>query len=137
MKKDHEKSTPTSSKREKTPESKLVIPTLYLNENIPIRLTTLLASFGINAVHTIAAGNQGVSDEAQLLYAATNNYILLTHNRRHFRQLHDHWLESGRTHSGIIVTRPSEPERLAHRLKRFFEEVYPTIQPPFCVSPPP
>lgn len=137
MKKDHEKLTPTSSKKEKAQESRPAIPTLYLNENIPIRLIALLAPLGISALHTVAVGNQGISDEDQLLYAASHSYILLTHNRRHFRQLHDQWLESGRAHSGIIVTRPSEPERLAVRLRRFFEEVYPAIQPPFCVPPPP
>ena len=38
-------------------------------------------------------------------------------------------------HSGIIVTRPSEPELLAVRLKRFFDEMYPNIAAPFCVAP--
>lgn len=55
---------------------------MYLNENVPLRLTAVLASLGISAVHTILAGNQGVSDEAQLEYAARHNFILLTHQSK-------------------------------------------------------
>ena len=57
--------------------------TLYLNENVAIRLVALLSQRGIEAVHTLNVGNRGVSDEAQLEYAAKQGYILLTHNRRH------------------------------------------------------
>ncbi|HEX5167040.1 MAG TPA: DUF5615 family PIN-like protein, partial [Thermomicrobiales bacterium] len=48
-------------------------------------------------------------DEDQLLYAATTNRILLTHNRRDLRLLHDAWHRWGRAwsvqhqHAGILV----------------------------------
>lgn len=111
-------------------------PTLYLNENIDIRLVDLLSSRGVRAIHTIHAGNQSVSDEFQLKYAAENNYVVLTHNRWDFRKLHEAWLKRGRRHSGIIVIGNGEPEVLAVRIQRFLQEKYPHLQPSFCESPP-
>ena len=110
--------------------------TLYLNENVAVGLVALLSQRGIRAVHTLNVGNRGVSDEAQLEYAASLGYILLTHNRRHFRRLHNVWVGSGKKHAGIIVVGYAEPERLAERVRLFFEQVYPTATPPFCISPP-
>ncbi len=112
------------------------VRTLYLNENVAVRLVTLLSQQEIQAVHTLSVGNRGVSDEVQLEYAASRGYILLTHNRRHFRRLHNIWIQHGRKHAGIIVVSYAEPERLAERIRLFFEKVYPTTAPPFCLSPP-
>lgn len=112
------------------------VPPLYLNENIPLRLTELLSQYGIYAIHTINVGNQGVSDEFQMEFAANNGYILVTHNRRDFRRLHKIWMKRGRFHKGIIVISHDEPEILAIRIRLFFEKVYFKIKSPFCMSPP-
>ena len=112
------------------------VSTLYLNENVAVRLVTLLSQRGIQAVHTLSVGNKGASDEVQLEYAASQGYILLTHNRRHFRRLHNVWIEKGKDHAGMIVVSYAEPERLAERIRLFFEKIYPTATPPFCISPP-
>jgi len=112
------------------------IPALYLNENIPIRLVHVLSLDGIEAVHTVEAGNRGATDQFQLEYAASIGCILVTHNRRDFRQLHAEWIQEKRSHCGILVMDHDEPEYLAERIGRFFEGVYPTLTPPFCVSPP-
>ena len=112
------------------------LPSLYLNENIPIRLIDILRLNGIKAVHTISVSNQGASDESQLKYATQQKYILVSHNRKDFRRLHTNWMQKGRFHHGIIVMRHGEPEYLAERIIRFFDEVYSSLIPPFCVSPP-
>lgn len=112
------------------------LPILYLNENIPMRLVDILTLNGINAFHTISIGNQGASDEFQLEYATQQKYILVSHNRRDFRRLHTRWLRENRFHYGIIVVRHGEPEYLAERILRFFAEIYSSLIPPFCVSPP-
>lgn len=114
-----------------------LLPNLYLNENIPLRLTKLLsASCGITAIHTYDAKNQRATDEFQLQYAADKHYVLVTHNRRHFSKLHKQWIQKGKSHAGIIVIGCGEPEDLAERLRRFFKEIYPNLTPPFCESPP-
>ncbi len=76
------------------------------------------------------------TDEQQLDYAAKNGYILLSHNKRHFQTLHKDWMAKQKTHSGIVVISFAEPERLAVRVKVFFEEMHPNLKIPFCVSPP-
>ena len=111
-------------------------PILYLNENIPVRLVDILSSMGIPSVHTVYVGNQGVSDETQLEYASDNGYIMVTHNRYDFRLLHKRWIRQGKVHSGILVMSHGEPEYLAYRLDRFFDEIYPFVKRPFCLVPP-
>lgn len=117
-------------------DNKSLLPTLYLNENIPIRLIELLHSVNIEAIHTKTVNNNQASDEFQLLYATKHNYVLVSHNRRHFRRLHKQWMIEGKSHSGILVIGCGSPEYIADRIKRFFEQMYPTISTSFCESPP-
>lgn len=112
-------------------------PKLYLNENIPFHLVELLASYGITAIHTLDVNNKGTSDEFQLQYAVDRGYIMITHNRRDFRQLHAQWIQAGKFHYGILVMGHGEPTYLASRIKRFFDYHFTSIRPPFCDSPPP
>jgi hypothetical protein len=43
------------------------------------------------------------SDEEQLLYAASQQRALVTHNIKHFPGVHATWVEAGRGHWGIII----------------------------------
>ena len=110
---------------------------LYLNENIALRLVELLQSKGFKAIHTLDVGNRGISDEAQLEYAAARQYVLLTHNRADFRRLHRVWTDQGKQHAGIVIIKHELPERVSARVHLFFERVYPSVKLPFCLSPPP
>jgi len=111
-------------------------PTLYLNENVALRSIELLGQLGIKAIHTLRVGNKGIYDEPQLEYAASHRYILVTHNKKHFKRLHQRWLAMNKEHPGIIIMSQSEPERNVKRIRLFFDKVYPLIQPPFCLAPP-
>ncbi len=113
-----------------------MFPTLYLNENINIALINELSRFGIKAIHTIRVGNRSISDESQLKYATKNNYIVLTHNRWDFRKLHEEWLKKNKYHPGIIGIGPGETQYLVKRIKKFLEEIYPSLTPPFYAVPP-
>jgi len=110
-------------------------PRFYLNENVPIRLVHLLSVDGIEALHTADVGNRGVSDQAQLEYATELGCILVSHNRKHFRQLHARWLQEKRFHHGILVMDHEAPEDIAQRIRHFVKDMYPTLTPPFCESP--
>jgi len=111
-------------------------PKLYLNENIDVRLVALLSNLGIEAIHTLRVNNGGANDESQLQYAAENGYILVTHNRRHFRTLHKKWRRESKFHPGILIMGEAKPEYLATRINKFIENDYFNLTPPFCVSPP-
>lgn len=111
-------------------------PIFYLNENIAIRVVDLLAQKGIPSVHTVLANNRRFTDEQQLQFAARNEYVLVTHNRRDFRRLHYKWMSEDKKHSGILLITYALPEEICERIYRFFRDVYPTVSSPFCLSPP-
>ena len=74
----------------------------YTNENIPAQVVAELRRLGHDVVTSLDTGkaNSAVPDNEVLAFAAAEDRILLTHNRRHFLRLHQ-----GRTadHAGIVV----------------------------------
>lgn len=51
----------------------------------------------------------GVDDEQQLLYAASRDRVIICHNGKHFRRLHQLFRQQGRPHGGIIVLPQDSP----------------------------
>jgi len=92
---------------------------LYLDEDVPVLLASLLRSHGFDVETAVEAGMLACSDEDHLEYATQNKRVLVTHNRRHFEQLQHTRLETNRRHYGIVLARrrPTEYE-LAKRLYR-------------------
>src|SRR5687767_10664513 len=78
---------------------------VYLDRHIMTRLAEDLASRGYDCLTTQQAGKDTASDEEQLAFAANNARAILTYNIRDFAPLHDQWLDTGREHAGIIVSR--------------------------------
>lgn len=74
---------------------------LYADENFPLPSVDALTQLGHDALNSQAAGKAGMSvpDDEVLSFAAAENRILLTLNRRHFIRLH----REMPVHSGIIV----------------------------------
>ncbi len=89
---------------------------LYLDENMPIVLASLIQARGFFATTAHAEGLLGADDSSQLYYAATHGYCLVTHNRRHFVQLDNDILNSGQIHSGIIIAFVRNVHTLENRL---------------------
>ncbi len=83
-------------------------PPLYLDECVDCGLVEALRKRGF-AVHT-ALGNAmtELSDERQLTYAAARGWMILTHNARDFRRLHNALRERGEEHGGIAIL-PARP----------------------------
>lgn len=113
-----------------------IFPILYLNENIQVSVVNKLTNLNFTAIHTYDVNNTGATDEFQLQYATVNKYILVSYNRNHYRRLHNEWQNSGRSHYGIIVLSPADPEYVAYRIKLFFEQKYSSLVIPFCEVPP-
>jgi uncharacterized protein with PIN domain len=74
----------------------------YTNENIPLQVAMELRRLGHDVVTSVDAGkaNSAVPDPEVLAFAAAEDRILLTHNRRHSLRLHQHRKES---HAGIVL----------------------------------
>jgi hypothetical protein len=81
----------------------------YLDHCFPQLATGELASKGHDAVTSRERGRSRARDDDQLLYAAIERRILLTHNWKDFRLLHDAWRRWMRhfsmlhAHAGILV----------------------------------
>ena len=75
---------------------------LYANENFPLPCVEELRLLGHDVLTSSESGraNQAISDEQVLAFAATQQRVLITHNRRHFLKLHE---QTSATHAGIIV----------------------------------
>lgn len=73
----------------------------YADENFPLPVVEQLRELGHNVLTTSESGNAGqkIPDEEVLSFAAENNRILLTLNRKHFIRLHS----EQPIHAGIIV----------------------------------
>jgi hypothetical protein len=88
-------------------------PLLYLDEDVSVVLAAILAARGFGVVTARDAGQLGRSDSEQLAFGAAAGRVLLTHNRVDFERLHREWLETGRSHAGIIIARRRLPRDLA------------------------
>jgi hypothetical protein len=81
---------------------------LYLDEDSMNRALLLaLRQRNIDVITVNEVQTQGLTDEAQLLWASTNGRAICTYNVRDFSQLHQQFLSSGRSHAGIILMRQS------------------------------
>ena len=76
----------------------------YLDEDIDIALERALTNRGVDVISTLQAGNNGNTDEEQLIFANNENRIIITHNVRDFVILDKKFLNDDRIHHGIIVT---------------------------------
>jgi hypothetical protein len=65
--------------------------TLYLDEDIPLAVASLLSTAGHPTRTTVAGGRLGKWDAEQLLYATEQGWAIVTHNRRDYRALHEGW----------------------------------------------
>jgi hypothetical protein len=93
-------------------------PTLYCDEDVSVVFAAMLRARGFTVTTTRDSGRLGRSDEEQLAFAAEVGHVLLTHNRVDFERLHQRWLESGRSHAGIIIAHRRLPAELAGRVGR-------------------
>ena len=74
----------------------------YSNENIAMQVVTELRRLGHDLLTSLEAGNANLSvpDKEVLAFASSRQRILITHNRRHFLQLH---LSRSASHCGIVL----------------------------------
>lgn len=92
------------------------IPTVYLDECVNLSTARFLRDRGASIIRAQEVGMTAVSDEAQVRYATTKGWLLLTNNVQDFIHLHTRFRATNQAHSGIItVPFTAVPERLAIR----------------------
>jgi hypothetical protein len=88
---------------------------LYADENFPLPAVQALRRPGHDVLTAADAGQagQGIADLAVLRLAHVLGRAVLTHNRKHFRNLH----KAGHAHSGLILcTQDPDSAALATRI---------------------
>lgn len=58
---------------------------------------------GIDVLTVSEARNKGLSDEAQLDFACTEQRVVYSANIRDFQRIHTEYMQAGKEHAGIIL----------------------------------
>lgn len=86
-------------------------PRLYVDEDPHQNLAINLRSLGQDAISTREAGNKGLSDARQPVFATEQNRAIITCNAKHFELLHEALVlwwrrfgsSGGAPHAGILI----------------------------------
>ncbi|MGE3074848.1 MAG: DUF5615 family PIN-like protein [Dehalococcoidia bacterium] len=80
---------------------------IYLDEDSDAHgLADGLRAAGIDVLRSGDASMDGRSDAEQFAFAVSVGRVLCTRNTRDFRVLHFEYLNSGRSHAGLIISSP-------------------------------
>jgi predicted nuclease of predicted toxin-antitoxin system len=74
---------------------------IYTNESVSVAIVEGLKRRGVNAFSARDAGNLGLTDEEQMIYAINEKVTIFTHDTD-FLQIAARWLDEGKMHHGII-----------------------------------
>ena len=97
-----------------------------LDEDITYRVAEGLRQLGIDAisVHEVDRANRRISDEEQLVFAASQGRVMVTYNRADYQSLDGLWRVEDRAHAGILwCVESSIPRRDIGQLVRALEAV--------------
>ncbi|HEX6898498.1 MAG TPA: DUF5615 family PIN-like protein [Thermoanaerobaculia bacterium] len=91
---------------------------LYLDEDTMERALLLaLRTRGLDVESVLDADRSGYSDLEQLEYAAAHERVPYTNNVGDFHRLHWEFMDSGRSHSGILLV-PQQRYSVGEQLRR-------------------
>ena len=91
---------------------------LYTDEDVTNRLAPLLREQGYEALSSAEAGNDGLTDAEQLVFAAGRGWVILTYNVGDFSDLACIWSAAGREHAGIVVSRQFSRNEIGEFLRQ-------------------
>ena len=66
-------------------------------------LASGLRARGVDVLTAEEAQMRGAPDEQHLEFAAAQNRVLYSYNRRDFARIHRDWVAGGRSHAGIVL----------------------------------
>jgi predicted nuclease of predicted toxin-antitoxin system len=89
---------------------------IFFDEDVHAALAAALRKRGYDAVLALEEKRLGLSDESQLNFATQENRCLVTFNVGDFVRLHNCWIDAGREHAGIIVSKQLPVGEMLRRL---------------------
>ncbi len=106
-----------------SPDPPRLFITTFLDEDVDVDLVRGLKEHGFEAYSVRDVGRRSMSDEDQLRFAAERGWTLVTHNVQDFKKLHGQWLNEGRDHAGIIVSKRVDVGRILRALLNLLNQV--------------
>lgn len=100
---------------------------LYLDEDVLPELARLLRAAGHDAISVHEVGALGLSDEEQLLRAATDDRALVSFNYSHFIRIAKEWTAEGKHHAGIVISYRQYRRRELGELRRAVMRLLDTV----------
>ncbi len=79
----------------------------YLDENLSPTIARQAGEHGLEVSCSFDAGNNGLPDDAQLKYAATNGFVLVSRDYADFEKLAKYCVAQEVHHAGIALLKPS------------------------------
>lgn len=101
------------------------MPRLYLDSDVGVQAAELLRAGSHDVLRAWEVHLDKASDDAQLLFAAQEQRILVTHNRTDFLLLHSAWRrrstawQSDQPHTGVLIVPQYAPVRMARLVHDF------------------
>ena len=88
----------------------------FLDEDLPPGVAVICRNQGLDVQSVHETGRQGLSDQEQLEYAASQDRVLVTRNRNDFIELTRRAFQTGSPHGGVLIVTRSLPNRRAEQL---------------------
>jgi hypothetical protein len=88
----------------------------FTDEDVYGAIAGALRRAGFDATSTAEASRLRESDDAQLRWAASHGFAIVTFNVGHFAARHVAWIQRGEHHAGIIVSRQYSIGEVVRRL---------------------
>jgi len=98
-------------------------PKLLLDEHVWAYLAKLLREQGFDVIHATEVGLAATPDEKIMAYAVDAHRAVVTFNIKHFVPLALQYVEDGKEHYGIVVSKQLSPGELQKRVTRLLESV--------------
>ena len=89
---------------------------LYFDEDVSVVLARVLVGRGFGVLTARDARMLGRSDEEQLIFATKISRVIVTHNRRHFEELHAIFAGRQLEHAGMVVAGQRDVYEMARRV---------------------
>ena len=96
-------------------------PVLYLDHDVHQYFVDALRRRAYEAYSTREYGNEMLSDEAQMAFAAARNWVVVSYNVRDYAALHGRWASNNKQHAGIVLASQLHP---MYTLQRLFNLLY-------------
>ena len=98
---------------------------LYLDENVPVALSTALRLRGYDVLTVRDVSQKGLSDLDQLKYASSQNRVIFTFNVADFHKTHSEFIKEGLDHAGIILSRQLPIGTIVKALLKLLSDIKP------------